>query len=102
MASADNLGIFDQEIITAHAGLTGQAARDHDDIGTGVIGGIIRPLHIAVEVLETRRLQHIERFALRHALHDVVKHDIPEFLLRQTLGRGGPDKTGPDNGDLHK
>ena len=100
--AADDLGVLHQQVVAAHAGLAGQAARDDDDIRTGVIGGIVRALHIAVEIFQAGRLQHVERLALRHALDDVVQDDIAQFFFRQTLGRGGPDKTSSDNGDFHK
>ncbi len=89
------------KIVAAHARLARQAAGDDDDIRTGVIGGIVRALDVAVEVLQAGRLQHVERLALRHALDDVVQDDVAQFLFGQTLGRGGPDKTGSDNRDFH-
>ena len=100
--AADDLGVLEQEIVAAHAGLARQAAGDDDDIGTGVIGGIVGAFDVAVEAFEAGRLHHVERLALRHALDDVVQDDVAQFLFRQTLGRGGPDKTGSDNCDFHK
>ena len=99
--AADDLGVFEEEIVAAHAGLPGKAAGDDDDVGSGVIGGVIGALDVAVEAFEAGGLEHVEGLALGHAFDDVVEDDVAQFLFGQTLRSGGADKTGPDDGDLH-
>ncbi len=99
--AADDLGVFQEKIVAAHAGLAGQAAGDDDDVGPGVVGRVVGPLHVAVEAFEAGRLEHVERLALGHAFDDVVQDDVAQFLFGQALRGGGADKSGSDDGDLH-
>src|SRR6202035_978720 len=46
------------------------------------------------------RLQHVERFALWQALHDVDQHDVGITALGKPLREGGADVARADNRDL--
>jgi uncharacterized membrane protein len=48
---------------------------------------------MSIEALDRRRLNEIERLALRHAFHDVEQHDIAEFFQANQKRQGAADLT---------
>ncbi len=99
--AADDLGVLGEKVIAAHAGLTGQSAGDDNDIGTFVVGRIVRAFDEAVEAFNTGRLHQVEGLALRHAFNDVVQNDVAEILFNQALRGGRAYETRTNNCNFH-
>ena len=50
--------------------------------------------------MQRRRLDDVERLALRHAFGDVVQDDLADFPLRCQQSDGAADLAGTDERDL--
>ena len=95
-----HLEIDAEEIVAAHAGLARHAGGDDADRGAlerlvGIGAG-----EAGVEAFDRRRLDEIERLALRHAFHDVEQDDVAEFLEPDQMRQRAADLTRADQCNL--
>ncbi len=69
-----------EKIVATHAGLARHACRHDDDVSAFDVGVIIHTLKSGVEAFDGRSLGNIQRFALRHAFHNVEQHHIAQLF----------------------
>ena len=82
-----------EQIVTAHAGLARHAGGDDADRGAldrlvGIGAG-----KVGVEAFDRRRLDKIERLALRHAFGDVEHDDVAKLLEADEMRQRAADLT---------
>ena len=95
-----HLEVDAEKVVAAHAGLARHAGGDDADLGAvdrivGVGAG-----HARVEAVDRRRLDQVERLALRNALGDVEQHDVAELLEADEMGKRAADLAGTDQCNL--
>ena len=73
---ADDTHVLEQQVVSGHARLAGEAGRDHDHVRVGRVGVVVGAHDRVVVVLERRRLDQVECLALRQALDDVDQVDV--------------------------
>src|SRR5205823_11179312 len=95
-----DLEIDPKEVITAHTGLALHARRDDADTCAldGLVG--IGARHAAVEAVDRRGLDKIERLALRDTLGDVKQDDVAKFLETDEMSESAADLAGADQCNL--
>ncbi len=102
-ASADrahDLGVNADQVVAAHARLTGNAGGDNDDIRTLQVGIVVGAAHRAVEAFDRRALRQVQRFALGQAIDDVEHDDVAQFLQADEVSQRAADIAGADESDL--
>src|SRR3989304_3694165 len=97
---AHDLRIALDQVVAAHAGLSGEARRDDDDVGAGDIRVVVGPLEGDIETVDLGSLGDVEALSLGHPLDDVEQHDVAEFALGTKLGEHATDLTATDNRNL--
>ena len=95
-----HLEVDAEQIVAAHAGLARHAGGDdaHRGAFDRLVG--IGAGEAGVETLDRRRLDEIERLALRNALGDVEHDDIAELLQPDEKRQRAADLTRADQCDL--
>ena len=95
-----HLQVDAQKVITAHPRLARHAGGDDADICARDVFVGIRALQRRVKALNRARLRDVQRLALRRALGDVKKDDVPQFLEGGEVGKGAADLACADKGDF--
>ena len=93
----DDARVGHDQVITGHARLASDTARDHHDIALRL------PVAAGDETVVTHhraRVEKIEGLALRKALDEVDEDDVRIVALGKALGKAGADMAGADDGDL--
>ena len=95
-----HLEIDAEQIVAAHAGLARHAGGDDAHVGAldrlvGVGAG-----EAGIEAFDRRRLNEVERLALRHAFHDVEQDDVAELLETDQVRERAADLTRADQCNL--
>ena len=86
-----HLEVDAEQVVAAHARLARNAGGD--DAHRGALDPFvgIGTAEAGIEALDRRRLNEVERLALRHPLHDVEEDDVAELLEADQMSESAAD-----------
>ena len=87
-----------EEVVTAHAGLAGDACGDDDDVGVRGVGVVVGADDGDVALFDGHGLKEVEGFALGHTFDDVDEDYVGELFGGDPVGCGCTDVAGTYDG----
>src|ERR671932_921583 len=86
-----------EQVFTAHAGLTGSARGQNDDIGVLGLGVVVGADDVDVESFDRSRFQEVKPLALRDTLDDVDQYDIRKLFGSDPMRTCRANETGAND-----
>ena len=91
-----HLGVNLEQVVAAHPGFARRSRRDDATIGAFDLLDVGGAGDVDVDAEHRRRLEHVQRLALRQSFDNVVEHDVAESAQEAQMGARRADITRPD------